>query len=99
MDATTKSKLAIVLGIVILLVDLLWVYSSFPHYTGMPYSGSYNGTYQTAHNFSGSGFAGRARGYSFGIVYGAVILVADIIWLYLEFSGFKSSAKASAKKK
>jgi uncharacterized membrane protein len=100
MDSNTKSKLAIVLGVVILVADLLWLYGSLAGYGGfagrsMPYR-NYTGNVSSAYpGFNGTRVALHGAGYSgfMGVVYGVVILVADLIWLYLELSATKSSAK------
>lgn len=97
MDANAKSRLALVLGIVILVVDLLWLSGSFSAYgrisggsTGYRnYTGTFNSTYTGT--FRGGGV------FNINIVYGLVILVADLVWLYLDFSLSKTPAKAKKK--
>ncbi len=100
MDSNTKSKFAIALGVVILLADLLWLYSSLAGYGGfagrsMPYrnytvnaSAAYPGVNGTRASLHGAGYSGILD-----VVYGVVILMADLIWLYLEFSTPKPSTK------
>lgn len=97
----TRSKIAVVLGIIILLVDVLWLYGSVFAYGGfagrnLPYrnlTGNATATYPGFNSSRAATFrAGGDRNY-LDIAYGLVILIADIVWLYLEVSGPKHLAK------
>lgn len=102
MDANTRSKVVIVLGIVILIVDILWLYGSV-HYGGagsgsMPYRNFTRNYTQMPHNLTRSGLVYRVGYPSYiDMAYGLIILIADLIWLYLDLSKPKAPAKTSAK--
>ncbi len=91
--------MSVILGIIILVVDALWIYSSFPHFStfagGFPVNGSAmraNFTYPNAT----MAYAFRNTGYSgyIGIIYGAIILVVDLVWIFMSLG-----SNANRKKK
>ena len=97
MDSGTRSKVGLVMGVVILVMDLLWLYGSVFHYggySGILYRNFTHGANSTYPGFSGN-FTGRTGGYTgyLNIAYGLVILVADIVWLYLTITVPKPAAK------
>lgn len=100
MDAGIRSRLGLIMGIVILVADLLWLSGSFFHYggayTGVPYRNftHLNSTYPSGPvgNFAGRAGGPAGAGY-LNFVYGTVILVADIIWLCLGITAPKHTGK------
>jgi hypothetical protein len=104
MESNTRSKVAIVLGLVILVADMLWLYGSFAHYgggvvRGAPYRNLSSNPGAAAYGYNSTGTTLRGAGYSgyIDLVYGLVILVADVAWLYLDF--IIAKPKTQAKKR
>ncbi len=103
MDSRMKFRISLVLGIVILAVDLLWLYGSAFRIGGGIAGGSlpYRNFTRNVSATSGQGFNASPAG-AYGrigytgladIAYGTIILIADIVWLYLEFVVTTPSAK------
>jgi hypothetical protein len=106
MDSGARSKVAIVLGIVILVADLLWLYGSVSGYgaivgRSLPYRNFTANTSATHPGYNISNTAFRGRGYSgyVDIAYGLVILVADLFWLYLDLAAARHPAGHPGKKR
>ena len=102
MDSKTKFRVALLLGIVILVVDLLWLYGSALRIGGgiagrsLPHNFTRNVSTASRPGFNASSAAAYGRaGYSGfeDIAYGAIILIADIVWMYLEFTVTTPSVK------
>lgn len=68
----TKSIIALLMGIIILVVDLYWMYAS----TAASYTSS----------SSWSGSSASASASTLWLALGIIILIADIIWLYIDYS-------------
>ncbi len=90
-----------ILGLVILVVDLLWLYGSV---TGPSMLVGGNGFYRNstaAPNFTRPGFNSSAmlpgaRSYGdLDLIYGVVILVADVALIYLSYSKPEPAKKKS----
>lgn len=98
-----NKKIAIVLGIIILVADLLWLSGSFftagqGRFTS-PY-GNFTHVNYTHSNYTPRGvYPGFGAARYLDIVYGVVILIADLIWLFLEFSAKGGPAKSTSKRK
>jgi hypothetical protein len=102
MDSKTKFRISLLFGIIILAVDLLWLYGSALRVGGgaigsLPYRNvtrNVSATSRPGFNASSAAAYGRT-GYSgfADIAYGAIILIADIAWMYLEFTVTTPSAK------
>lgn len=84
--------MSVILGIIILVVDALWIYGSLPHYHA--FAGAYPGNSSvTSANFTTSqSFRGAERLGYINIIYGAIILVVDIVWIFLSF-GYNQNPK------
>ncbi len=103
MDSKTKFRIALLLGIVILAVDMLWLYGSVFRIGGGIAGGSFpyrnftgNASPATRPGFNASSAAAYGRMGDSGfldIAYGVIILVADIMWMYLEFAMTSTPSK------
>lgn len=98
----TKTKIRVVLGAIILIADLLWLSGSFTAFgssrLAVPYGNFTPGNY-THFNYTQRGtYARFGIGRYLDVTYGVVILVADLIWLFLELKT-KEPTKIPAQKK